>query len=134
MNSFLKGMLFGVGLGLIIAPMKGEEMRKLISERANEFRGYLPENEQLNMYTQQVSDRVSQTASNLKGYAQQAASQVKETANNLGSIAQNATADVKETSQDVADQTRETVKTAQNRANTTTDTTTKPFTTDTKNY
>jgi len=33
MNSFVKGMLLGVGIGLIVAPMKGEEMRRLLRER-----------------------------------------------------------------------------------------------------
>ena len=31
MNSFLKGMLVGVGVGLLVAPMKGDEMRQAIN-------------------------------------------------------------------------------------------------------
>ncbi|TMC21351.1 MAG: YtxH domain-containing protein [Chloroflexi bacterium] len=114
MNSFLKGMLLGVGIGLLIAPMKGDEMRNMLSERANEVRGYLPENEQIDIYRQRVSDRVSQTTGTLKGYAQQAASSVKQTASNLNSLAQNATSNVKGTSQDVVDMTRDTVKSTSN--------------------
>ena len=110
MNSFLKGVLLGVGIGLLVAPMKGEEMRALLSERANELRGYLPENEQLNVYTQQVSDRLTQTAGALKDYAQQAATTVKSSASNLSTIAQNAASSVKQTGQDVADTTRQNVK------------------------
>ena len=102
MNSFVKGVLVGVGIGLIVAPMKGEEMRRMLSERFQEFRGYLPENEQMNQYMHQVSDRVSQTSDDLKGYAQQAASKVKDTGNTLGSLAQQAATSVKQTSQDVA--------------------------------
>ncbi len=109
MNSFFKGMLLGVGVGLLTAPMRGEEMRKLLSERMGELRGYLPENEQLSLYTQQVSDRVSQTASNLMDYAQQAATTMKGSTSNLSGIAQNAATEVKETSQDVANTTRQTV-------------------------
>ena len=97
MNSFLKGMLLGVGIGLLIAPIKGEEMRKMLNERANEFRGYLPENEQINIYRQRVSDRVSQTTDSVKGYAQQAASTVKQTASNLNNFAQNTASNVKDT-------------------------------------
>jgi gas vesicle protein len=109
MNNFVKGLLFGVGIGLLVAPMKGDEMRQMVSERFGELRGYLPENEQLNVYTQRVTDRVSQTADNLKGYAQQAATTVKGTANNLSTIAQNAAADVKSTTSDVADTTKHTI-------------------------
>jgi gas vesicle protein len=102
MNSFVKGLLFGVGIGLLVAPMKGDEMRRLVSERVGELRGYLPESEQMSIYTQRVTDRVSQTADNLKGYAQQAATTVKGTASNLSTIAQNAAADMKSTTSDVA--------------------------------
>ncbi|MBV9227710.1 MAG: YtxH domain-containing protein [Chloroflexi bacterium] len=110
MNSFLKGVLLGVGIGLLVAPMKGEEMRNLLAERFNEAKGYLPENEQWNTYGQQVSNRLSQTAGTLKDYAQQAASTVKSGASNLSDIAQNAASAVKQTGQDVADTTRQNVK------------------------
>jgi gas vesicle protein len=109
MNNFVKGVLLGVGVGLLVAPMRGEEMRRMISDRASEMRGYLPENEQLDVYKQQVTDRVSQTASNLKDYAQQAAFTVKSSASNLSTIGQNAASEVKSTSKDVANTTKDTV-------------------------
>ena len=109
MNNFVKGVLLGVGVGLLVAPMKGEEFRRLISERAAEMRGYLPENEQLDVYKQQVTDRVSQTASNLKDYAQQAAFTVKSSASNLSTIGQNAASEVKDAGKDVANTTKDTV-------------------------
>lgn len=111
-NNFLKGVLVGVGIGLLIAPMKGEETRRKIMERAGEFRGYLPENEQLQQYTQQVSQSVSKTAGHLKGYAQQATSTVKSTADKLGNIAQKAGEDVSQTGQDIAQKTKHAVKSA----------------------
>lgn len=107
MNNFFKGILVGVGIGLLVAPMRGEDMRNTLNERLQELRGSLPQNDQLNQYTQQVTDRVSQTASNLKDYAQQAASTIKGSANDLGNIAQNAATDVKQTSKDVADTTKQ---------------------------
>lgn len=110
MNNFTKGLLIGVGIGLLIAPMRGEETRRLIAERAGQLRGYLPENEQLDLYRQQVSDRVRDTASTLKDYAQQAASTVKSSANNLSDIAQNATSTIKRSGQDVADTTKDAVR------------------------
>lgn len=117
MNGFFRGLLFGVGIGLLIAPMRGQEMRRLLNERFQELSGALPENEQMNQYTQQVSNRVAQTAGNLKGYAQQAASTVRSSASNLGTIAQNATSDVKRTSQDVADTTKQTAQSAKPKPN-----------------
>ena len=47
MGRFLNGVLVGIGIGLLVAPMKGEEMRRLASERYEELRSRLPDNEQL---------------------------------------------------------------------------------------
>src|SRR5947209_6688777 len=116
MNRFIKGMLLGIGIGLLVAPMRGEEMRKKIGENLQQCKGYLPEQEQLDLYKQQISERVSQTTDSLKGYAQQAASTVKtgakSTASNLSGIAQNTTSTFKQTGKDVADTTRNTVNSA----------------------
>src|SRR2546425_6272137 len=138
MNSFVRGMLFGVGIGLLVAPMRGEEMRRLVGERLQELRGYLPENEQLNQYVQQVSERVSQASGNLSDLAQQATSKVKETGSQLGDLAQQATSKVRDTGsqlgnlgqqatstvrqtgQDVADTTKQTVKSATQNTSTST--------------
>lgn len=79
MGNFRKGLLVGIGLGLLMAPMSGQEMRQLVSERVQKLRGYLPDNEQLNQYIPQTSNRVTQTASTLKGSAEQVTSQVKNT-------------------------------------------------------
>src|SRR6266699_1474708 len=107
MNSFVKGMLFGVGVGLLVAPMRGEEMRRLLRERFEELRANLPENEQLNQYVQQVSDRFAQTSSTLKDYAQQAAAKRQSTASDLRGRAQQAGSEVKQTGQDVAGATKQ---------------------------
>jgi len=116
MNRFVKGMLLGIGIGLLVAPMRGEEMRRKIGERLQQFKGYLPENEQMDLYKQQISERVSQTTDSLKGYAQQAASTVKtsakSTASNLSGIAQNAASTIKQTGRDVSNTTKETVNSA----------------------
>src|SRR5579883_2739243 len=119
MNNFVKGVLFGVGIGLLVAPLKGEETRRLISERLGELRGYLPENEQLDAYRQQISSRVSQTTDVLKDYAQQAATTVKSSASNLSNIAQGAAGTVKQSGQDVIDTTKQTANNVkQNNTNT----------------
>ncbi|GAC1394623.1 MAG: hypothetical protein NVS4B11_17680 [Ktedonobacteraceae bacterium] len=118
MNNFLKGILVGAGIGLLVAPMRGEEMRNLLAQRFSEISGSLPQNEQLNQYTQQVTNSVSQGAGSLKDYAQQAVSTVKSSASNLSDIAQNAASTVKQTGQDVADKTKQTAASA--KPNTTT--------------
>jgi gas vesicle protein len=124
-NSFFKGILVGVGVGFLVAPMRGDEMRRMLNERLAEMRGYLPENSQLNDYVQQVTNRVSQTSSNLKDYAQQAASRVKDTGSSLGDLAQRASSDVKQTGQDVADTTKQAARSTKSgmTSNTTTNTT-----------
>jgi len=110
MKRFMIGLLMGAGIGLLIAPVRGEEMRRLLGERFQELRGYLPENMPLNEYVSQVSDRVSQTSSNLRGYAQQATSVVKDTGSNLSDIARRAAGEVKQTGKDVAVTTKQTAR------------------------
>ncbi len=122
MKSFIRGMLFGVGIGLLVAPMRGEEMRRLVGERLQELRGYLPENEQLNQYVQQVSDRVSQASGNLSDLAQQATSKVKETGSQLGTLGQQATETVRQTAQVTADTAKQAVRSAKQSASTSTPT------------
>lgn len=95
MNSFIKGLLFGAGISLLVAPMKGEELRKRLSERANDFRRYLPEDTQIEAYKHQIGERVNQTTYTLKNYAQQAGS----TASVLGNKAQETVNTFKERAQ-----------------------------------
>ena len=124
MGRFLNGVLVGIGIGLLVAPMRGEEMRRLVSERYQELRSSLPDNEQLKQAGQQVASGVSQTASQMKDYAQQAASQVKATGSSLGDLAQQAAREVKQTGQDVASTTKQTattMKQAEQKSTTTSD-------------
>ena len=57
MKQFITGLLLGLGIGLLVAPMRGEETRRQLADRFAEMRGYLPENEQFNDYVSQVSGR-----------------------------------------------------------------------------
>src|SRR5437588_7684005 len=108
MGRFPKGVFIGIGIGLLVAPMKGEEMRRLVSQRYEELRSRLPDNEQLKQAGQQVAAGVSETASKVKDYAQQATSQVKTAGSNVGDLAQQATREVKQTGQDIASTTKQT--------------------------
>src|ERR1700739_4239848 len=104
MNNFTKGVLVGVGVGLLFAPMTGQELRRILNERFTELRSRLPEN--ADQYVHQVSERVSQAGGNLRDYAQQAVSTVKDTGSTLGGLAQRSAQEVKQASQDIAHQTK----------------------------
>ena len=108
MGRFFRGFLIGVGVGLLVAPMRGEDMRRLLSERYVELRGALPDNEQLRQAGQQFASGLSQTASQLKDYSQQAASKVKDTSSSLGDMAKQAT---QQTTQNVKQTGQETINT-----------------------
>src|SRR5579885_3888814 len=110
MRSFTKGVLVGIGIGLMIAPMTGEEMRRLINQRFTDLRNSLPEN--ANQYVHQVTERVAQTGGNLRDYAQQAVSKVKDTGSTLGDLAQRSVQEVKQAGQDLADTTKSTASSA----------------------
>ena len=118
MRKFVTGLLLGLGIGLLVAPMRGEETRRQLADRFAEMRGYLPENEQFNEYVNQVSGHVSQASSNLKDYAQQAVSTVKDTGSTLGELGQKAGTDVKQAGQGVVDTTKQTVKSVRQSAQT----------------
>jgi gas vesicle protein len=121
MNKFAKGMLLGIGVGLLIAPMKGEETRKKIGEWFLQLKGCVPEKGQLESYKQQIAGCVSQATDSLKGYAQEAASTVKtsaqSTATNLSEVAQNAASTIKQTGKTVADTGRKAVNSAKTDTN-----------------
>jgi gas vesicle protein len=118
MKQFITGLLLGLGIGLLVAPMRGEETRRQLADRFAEMRGYLPENEQFNEYVNQVSGHVSQASSNLKDYAQQAVSTVKDTGSSLGELGQKASSDVKQAGQNIVDTTKQSVKSVSQSAQT----------------
>ena len=39
MKQFITGLLLGLGIGVLIAPMRGEETRRQLAERFAEMRG-----------------------------------------------------------------------------------------------
>src|SRR5215471_6633415 len=104
MGRFFRGLLIGAGIGMLIAPMRGEEMRRLISERYADLVNSLPDSWQLKQAGQQLASGVSQTANTVKDYTQQAASRVKNTGSDLSDLAQQAkqqaSQQVKQTGQD----------------------------------
>ena len=111
MGNFFRGLLFGIGIALLIAPRRGQEQRRLIAERYQKLRGYLSRQVQSNPALQQGADKIAQTASTIKDAAVQATNQAKETAQN---ITTQATTQVKATAQNVTQQAAQVKETAQN--------------------
>lgn len=116
MKAFTRGVLVGIGVGLLFAPMKGEELRRVLGERARELRNSLPPD--ANQYVQQVAERVSQTGGNLRDYAQQALSKVKDTGNTIGGLAQQSVQEVKQTGQDLVETSKGNARAARNSVST----------------
>lgn len=96
MGKFSRGFLFGLGLSFLLAPMRGQEMRRLVNERIQQVRGYLPENKQL-------THQATQIASTLQEYTGQASSQAKDMMGKLSDVVQQASSNVKQVGQNVAD-------------------------------
>ena len=73
MGSFRNGVLVGLGISLLLAPMKGEEMRRLVAERFRYLRGIPPENEPLKQSVQGMTEHAAQMGTTVQNYAQQTA-------------------------------------------------------------
>jgi gas vesicle protein len=87
MNNFAKGLLVGVGVGLLIAPLSGQETRRLLAERAREWRNSLPEDSRFNRCAAQISDRVTSAKENWRTYTRQAISSARDTGSTFGNKA-----------------------------------------------
>jgi gas vesicle protein len=60
MKSFLVGLGLGVGLGVLFAPMSGEQTRRNITDRANDLA------ESARETGEQIKDRVRETGEQIK--------------------------------------------------------------------
>ena len=72
MGKFLRSVLLGIGIGLLVAPMPGQEMRRLLNERFQSFLGSLSESQQPNQQGREGSGRVSPTERTLREFAEEA--------------------------------------------------------------
>lgn len=106
MGKFINGLLIGLGIGVLVAPMKGEETRRLVSERITSLRTSLPSGEQTPQYQRLASDPVSQAASMLKDTA----TLTRLTGSMLADTTPHTASKVKQTSQDMAKTTKQTAR------------------------
>jgi gas vesicle protein len=72
MKSFLAGMGIGIGLGILFAPMSGEETRENLSQRANDLAGSARD------LVGQGRDKVRTTVSAIRDQADRFATNVQE--------------------------------------------------------
>jgi gas vesicle protein len=81
MKNFLIGLGVGVGLGLLFAPMSGEETRVNLADRANDLASSARETYEQNR------DRVQRGVENIRSSAERAMGQVRNTANDVAARA-----------------------------------------------
>ena len=67
MNKFLTGVLIGAGIGLVIAPMRGEEMRDRLLSRMQDMMGSSPMGDQIGNFRQKLASQTSQTTDMERG-------------------------------------------------------------------
>jgi gas vesicle protein len=79
MKSFLVGLGLGVGLGILFAPMSGEETRNNLSDRANDLASSARETYEQNR------DRVQRGVETIRGTAERAMGTVRGTAKDVAS-------------------------------------------------
>src|SRR5579875_1235664 len=106
LRSFTRGILIGIGIGFLFAPMKGEELRRILAESSRA---------RLDEYTHKISGQVAYARENWRDYARQAASKMKETGAILGAKARQAGQDLtvkmqssKELAENVVEKARQT--------------------------
>jgi gas vesicle protein len=116
MNNFTKGILLGIGVGLLVAPLSGQETRRLLVERVQEWRNSLPEDSVISQYADQVADRVNSAKENWRGYAQQVVSKAKDTGSSALQSGQEMANKAKQTSVDMANKAKQSGQEMANKA------------------
>jgi len=90
--------------------MRGEKTQRFLQQRWQQLRSALPEPEHVQQYAQQVADRVSQAASEVKDTARQAVKKVRDAGSDLGDLAQHKAPTMTQTGQDDGAKIKQMVK------------------------
>jgi gas vesicle protein len=75
MGRFFNGMLVGAGIALLVAPMRGDEMRQYLRERWENISGSESVNVQINELKQKAAPKAKQSTENISGSVKQSAKQ-----------------------------------------------------------
>jgi gas vesicle protein len=114
MNRVVTGLLIGVGTGAVtgsvVLLLRGEKTQRFLQQRWQQLRSALPEPEHVQQYAQQVADRVSQAASEVKDTARQAVKKVRDAGSDLGDLAQHKAPTMTQTGQDDGAKIKQMVK------------------------
>ena len=114
MNRVVTGLLMGVGAGAVtgsvVLLMRREKTQRFLNERWQQLRSALPAPEHVQQYAQQVAERVSQAASEVKDTAQQAVKKVRDAGSELGDLAQQKAMRMKQNGQDGGAKIKQLVK------------------------
>lgn len=100
MGKFLNGIMVGMGIGFLVAPKKGEEMRSMLKERLSQLQSKLPsertsnqplsENMQTNNYAKPVETNQSPSRSfGAQTRSEAGSSRVDENASKYSSVKPN---------------------------------------------
>jgi len=87
MGRFINGVLVGAAIALLVAPMPGEDLRRLIRERWEEMGGSQAGNVQPGETGRKVTANTQQTAENFSDAMRQAARQGEQTSSSVISAA-----------------------------------------------
>ncbi len=87
MGRFINGVLIGAGIALLVAPMPGEELRRLVRERFEEMRGNTSDNVQMKQYAQGARSTAKQATEHVSDTVKQSAKRAQQAGEGLAGMA-----------------------------------------------
>jgi gas vesicle protein len=87
-------------MGLFLAPMRGQQMRRFVSERVQNLLGYFPDTASVKQAAQQVVAKASQGVNDLQTNAQQIPPHIRDAADHRSNAVQPTTSVIQHTGKD----------------------------------